>query len=240
MELHEYWRIIVRRGWIVVLVAAIAAGSAYFWSARQTPVYRATALINATPARLDWGVGQMLKQIMGNYTLRIKSTELAQRVVDRQKLDMSPAALRDKISVNAIEENYTMQIDVQDNDPELAISIANAIADEFVEDRRQFNLLQRREDRVDVEILEAATWAAQIAPQPKINAAAAGLLGALIGGLIVLVLEFLDDTIKTSDDVRRYVGNLTVLGAIPPGDGAPGLRARGRTREERRLGLSRS
>lgn len=240
MELREYWRIIVRRGWIIVLVAAIAAASAYVWSANQTPVYRATVLINVTPGRLDWGLQQTVKQVMRNYAQQIKSTPMAQRIVDSQKLDISPGALRDKITVSPIEENLTMQIDVKDGDPEVAIGIANAVAEQFVDDIAQFNLEQKREDRVDVGILEPASWAAQVAPKPKINAVAAGLLGVLIGGLIVLVLEFLDDTIKTRDDVRRYIGDLMVLGAIPPGDAAMEAPAAPGARERRRLGLSRS
>lgn len=240
MELREYWRILVQRGWIIVLVAALAAASAYTWSARQTPVYRASVLMNVAPGRLDYGQGQTIKQVMGNYALRIRSTGVAQRVVDSQKLDMSPGALRDKIAVNAIEESYTMQIDVDDSDPEVAIGIANAVADVFLVDIEQFILQQRREDRPIVDILEPASWAAQIAPKPKINAVAAGLFGALIGGLIVLVLEFLDDTIKTRDDIRRYLGDATVLGVIPPGDPAlaPALAAEGGQRA--RLRLSRS
>ncbi|HBY94076.1 MAG: Wzz/FepE/Etk N-terminal domain-containing protein [Ardenticatenaceae bacterium] len=240
MELREYWRIIVRRGWIVVLMAVIAAGSAYAWSMRQTPVYRASVLINVTPGRLDWGLQQTVKQVMRNYAQQIKSTPMAQRVVDSQKLDISPGSLRDKITVSPIEENLTMQLDAQDSDPEVAIGIANAVAEQFVDDIAQFNLEQKREERVDVSILEPASWASQIAPKPKINAVAAGLLGALVGGLLVLVLEFLDDTIKSRDDVRRYIGDLMVLGAIPPGDPALEAQATREAHERRRLGLSRS
>lgn len=240
MELREYWRIIVRRGWIIVLVGAIAAASAYVWSAGQTPVYRASVLINVTPGRLDWGLQQTVKQVMRNYAQQIKSTPMAQRVVDSQKLDISPGALRDKVTVSPIEENLTMQVDVKDSDSEVAIGIANAVAEQFVDDIKQFNLEQKREERVDVSILEPASWASQVAPKPKINAAAAGLLGALVGGLIVLALEFLDDTIKSRDDVRRYIGDLMVLGAIPPGDPALEVPADQEAREGRRLGLSRS
>ena len=47
------------------------------------------------------------------------------------------------------------------------------------------------------------------------NVLAGGILGGFLGLLIALALEFLNDTIKTSQDVSRFVG-LTTLGAIPP------------------------
>jgi capsular polysaccharide biosynthesis protein len=44
--------------------------------------------------------------------------------------------------------------------------------------------------------------------------AAGAFLGLIIGFLLAFVLEALDDTLKTPDDVEQHVG-LTVVGAIP-------------------------
>ncbi len=43
MNLIDYGRILLRRDWITLLLAAIAAASARFLNSRQTPVYRATS-----------------------------------------------------------------------------------------------------------------------------------------------------------------------------------------------------
>jgi capsular polysaccharide biosynthesis protein len=43
---------------------------------------------------------------------------------------------------------------------------------------------------------------------------AGAILGLVIGVLLAFVLEYLDDTLKNSADVERFVG-LTTLGAIP-------------------------
>lgn len=239
MELHDYWRILVRRGWIVVLAMLITAASAYFWSKAQVPVYQSTVYINVRPARLDWGLQQTIKQVMRNYARQIKSVSMAQRVIEDHELDLSPYALVEKINVSPIESDLLLQIDVRDTDPVVAAEIANSVAEEFVAEIEVFNTKQRQEDRVEVSILDYAQPGALFSPKTKINTVAGALLGAVVGGLIVLVLEFLDDTIKTPDDVKRHVGaDLMVLGTIPPAPEEPVFPTR-QPKASRRLALLR-
>lgn len=227
MELRDYWRIAVRRGWIIVLVTVLTATSAYLWSSAQTPQYRSTVLINVRPARLDWGLQQTIKQVMRNYARQIKSVQMAQTVAANNQLDLSPYALAEKITVSPIESDLLLQIDVTDTDPIVARDIANAVGEEFVAQIEQFNLDQRKEDRVEVSILDYAEPGGLFSPKPKINTVAGALLGIVIGGLIVLALEFFDDTIKTSEDVKRYVDEqMMVLGTIPPTSDEPDLPSR--------------
>lgn len=51
-------------------------------------------------------------------------------------------------------------------------------------------------------------------PQTRVNVLAGAVLGLVLGILLAFVLEALDDTIKTPNDVERYV-QLATLGAIP-------------------------
>ncbi len=44
--------------------------------------------------------------------------------------------------------------------------------------------------------------------------AIAGVLGLMLGMFLVFLLEYLDNTIKTPEDVERYLG-LPVIGTIP-------------------------
>jgi capsular polysaccharide biosynthesis protein len=43
---------------------------------------------------------------------------------------------------------------------------------------------------------------------------AGAILGLVLGVLLAFVLEYLDDTLKSSGDVERFTG-LTTLGVIP-------------------------
>jgi len=53
-----------------------------------------------------------------------------------------------------------------------------------------------------------------IKPNKKRNLAIGGILGLTLGVMLVLFMEYMDNTIKTTDDIERYLG-FPVLGLIP-------------------------
>ncbi len=63
----------------------------------------------------------------------------------------------------------------------------------------------------------AAAPGAPISPSLMINLAIAGLLGVLIGGAITVSLSWLDDNVKTEQDVRQLI-NRPVIGTVPDQD----------------------
>ncbi|OQY32459.1 MAG: hypothetical protein B6243_07385, partial [Anaerolineaceae bacterium 4572_5.2] len=84
MELNDYIRIFYRRGWIVLLVAFIAAAAAYGVSKLQTPVYSASVRLSVVPARAtDWGSSNSLKDLLRNYVENIQTHRTAKEVIDR-------------------------------------------------------------------------------------------------------------------------------------------------------------
>ena len=53
-----------------------------------------------------------------------------------------------------------------------------------------------------------------IKPVPVVYMTVAGILGIIIGIFIVFLIEFLDNRIKTSDDIIKYL-ELPIIGIIP-------------------------
>ncbi|NLY36248.1 MAG: hypothetical protein GX046_03310 [Tissierellia bacterium] len=53
-----------------------------------------------------------------------------------------------------------------------------------------------------------------IKPKKLMNIAIAGVLGLMLGVFITFIVEFLDNTIKSKEDIEKYLG-LPVLGMIP-------------------------
>jgi non-specific protein-tyrosine kinase len=54
-----------------------------------------------------------------------------------------------------------------------------------------------------------------VAPQPLRNAAEAGAGGVILGVALAFLMEYLDNTIKTTEGLQRLTGDLPVLGVIP-------------------------
>lgn len=224
MELLDYLRIIRKRAWIIILVAAITSGAALVFSRLQTPVYRSSIYLNVIPARLDWGLQQTVKGLMRNYAGQIQSRSTASKVIDRLQLDIPPAEMSSKITVSSIEADFLIQIDADDYDPVIAAQVAQTTAEVFVEKINVDMLELDKADRVSVTIRDNAETGRLHKPNWKVNTLAGGLFGLLVGFLVVFALEWLEaDVLRTSEDVERQLG-VAVLGLIPTVPGATSRR----------------
>lgn len=235
MELNDYIRILRKRGWIIILVALIAAGSAFAFSKMQTPIYSAKVKLSVVPARAtDWGSSNSLKDLLRNYAENIKTHTMAAEVIDREQLDMDTTTLLNKLYVSPDSSTFTLELEARDRDPKVAMDIVNRMAIVFIEDREQWNQKQDKRDRIDVKMLDSVynLGYTQYSPKTKINTLAGGLFGALVGILVVFFLEWLEmDVIRSSDDLVKAI-DVGVLGAIPP---APGDEPHAPAEKPRRL-----
>jgi capsular polysaccharide biosynthesis protein len=228
MELRAYLGVLRRRGWVIVVVAVLAAALAFGASLVQTKVYRATARISAVPARPDWGLGNSAKDLLRNFVNNINTHDMANQVIARAQLDMNSYDLLAKVTVSAEPENFIIRIDAKDQDPEVAKKIATTMANEFVDERVAYYQTQDKANRIEVKLVDSVIDAPLYRPKPLTNALAGLLLGGLIGVLIALVLEWMSsDVLATVEGAERSLG-LPVLGAIPSAGPAQD-RARGAT-----------
>ncbi|MBI5563849.1 MAG: hypothetical protein HY870_03065 [Chloroflexi bacterium] len=224
MELRDYVRILRKRGWIILLLAALTAVAAFGFSQLQTVIYKSTIQVYVQPARIDNGTLLATKQILRGFVAYINSENFAAQVINRLGLDMLPKTLKTNVTIASKDEDYLIQIDVNDTDGEQANRIATAWATSFVEWRQQENTKQRKEDRVDAFIVQDPAYG-KFRPQTTLNTVAGGVIGLMLGMLIVFFLESIESNIlRAPDDVERAVG-LTVIGAIPAA-GAESARAK--------------
>lgn len=215
MELRDYLRILQKRGWIILMIAVLAAVGAFGLSQLQAPVYRASVKLSVEPARYDWGLSNTVKDILRNYVLNLRTHKMANRVIERAQLDMNSYQFLERVAISSDSSNFSLQIDAESRSPEEAKLMAQTLAQEFVEDRQRWNQEQDKRDRIEVKIVDDVRDAPQVRPKPLLNAIAAGLLGALVGGLVVFFLEWLEaDILRSPESVERVLG-VPVLGAIP-------------------------
>jgi capsular polysaccharide biosynthesis protein len=219
MEISDYLRILRKRGWILLVVAVIAAASAFVVSKMQTPIYSASVKLSVVPARAtDWGSSNSLKDLLRNYAENIRTHTMAQVVIDRAQLDMDTTTLLGKLFVNPDSSTFTLEIEARDRDPKVAMDMVDTMAKVFIEDRDRWNQQQDKRDRIEVRMLDSVynLGYEQYSPQTKINTLAGGLFGLLVGAIVIFFLEWLEmDTIRAAADVERAIG-VAVLGAIPP------------------------
>lgn len=216
MELRDYLKILQKRWWIIVLVAAIAAGSAYGFSKLQDTIYRSSIKLSIEPARSsDYGQTLAIKNVLRNYSDQLTTRKMAQRVIDTLQLDIKPDALLGRLAVDPDEANYTIQIEARDRNGGTAQRVAQTYAELFVNQRQIANQERDQTDRILVSILDDARAPEVYSPKTSVNVLAGGVLGGLVGLIILFVLEWMEsDVVRSNEDVERYAG-VPVIGAIP-------------------------
>ncbi len=214
MEFQDYVQIARRRGWIVLLVAVIAAVSAFAFSRLQAPVYKSTMELIIQPARPDFGLSQSAKQLIDSYIGIIFTRRYADVVREQLQLDYSPERIFGSTRVASDGARYAVTIEVRDYDGDTANRISKAWAQLFVDWRNRENAKLRREDRVDAIMGDDPEYH-QDTPRTSVNVIAGALLGSLVGLLIVAALEWSQaNLLRTQYDAERRLG-LRVIGAIP-------------------------
>ncbi len=214
MNLIDYGRILLRRGWIMLLLAVLAAGSGYYLSTRQTTQYRATQIVLIQPARTDNGLTQAVIQLMNSYQVYLNSSERAQDVIDQLKLDMLADDLLNKVAIATNRDNLTLTIDVTLPDPQMAGDVARTWGNLLVDYRRIENEKVQQTDRVTATLPDQPV-VGLYSPHPLINAAAGAILGLLLGGVVIFVMEYLESSIvRRREDIERAL-ELPVLAMIP-------------------------
>ncbi|GAB4329511.1 MAG: hypothetical protein Kow00117_15480 [Phototrophicales bacterium] len=214
MNLSDYARILVRRGWIMVLLALIAGGTAYYFSRQQTPIYRATQVVVLQPSRADLGLAEASVRIINSLVVIINSEQIAAEIIDELQLDMTPSQLKGNVTIASDQLRLTIRIDVNDPNRTVAANVARAWGQKLVEYRDEVNQRALRTDRVEA-VMPDLPSVAQIAPRPTFNGIAGALLGLLVGGVIVFILEFIESgVIRTRDELEKEI-DLPTLASIP-------------------------
>jgi capsular polysaccharide biosynthesis protein len=203
MNLIDYVRILVRRGWILLLLAALAAGGAYYLSTRQTPIYRSTQKVIIQPSRNDLSVTETTIRLLYSYVEYLNSELIARKIIDALQLDLTARDLKENVAIAPDQLRLTIQIDVDSTDGELANRIAQAWGEELVQWREQQNQKVRREDQIEAQLQDVPRYSLD-RPRPLVNAAAGGILGLILGAVIVFVLEYLESSVvRRRDDLER-------------------------------------
>jgi capsular polysaccharide biosynthesis protein len=238
MQLHDYIAILRRRWWIITLVTLLAGLSAYGftkWQAAVAPVFRSEASYLVEPNRYDNGLLIVLRDRMNNFRSAALAPIQLEKISAELKLDRSADWLLDKhVAIQARPEEQLMVVQVDYPDPDVAPRLADAIGENMVALVNARNNSIEGTDRINIRVNQPARPAYLQWPRARVLVPAGLLLGLILGLLLAFVIEALDDTLKSSDDVERYIG-LPTLGAIPaPADSGAGRGGRGRALLPRR------
>lgn len=198
---------------ITILFATISGLISYFY---LTPIYQASTQILVNQSKDDqntYNVGEVQTnlQLINTYNVIIKSPAILDLVIKDLNLNMTTSQLNGKINVQSEQNSQVVNISVQDADPNVAADIANKTASTFQKEIKDIMNVDNVSILAKAVVLDNQS---PIKPQPLMNIAIALVVGLMIGIGLAFLLEYLDNTIKTEQDIEQTLG-LPVLGAIP-------------------------
>lgn len=209
----------LKKRWILIvsitLVATLISGILSFFVIKPTYEASTKVFVGKEESSLE-GYNtndiQMYQKLLQTYAETIKTNEVIQAAINNTNADLSVKDVKDSLTVTPIADTQILQIKYKNNDPEVARSIIENITNEFV------ILSKELVPNGNVRVIEAVQLPEDpVAPNKKMNIAIAFLLGLMVSVGLVFLLEYLDNTFKTKENLEREL-NIPVLGLIPSCD----------------------
>lgn len=214
IDLREIFTLLVSRIWILLISTAVTATAAFLISYFLiTPTFEATTKIyilskqngeNVTYSDLQLG-----SQLTKDYAQLITSRFVLEQVIGIHQLEDDYEELYDRVEVVTPADTRILAITVTDKSPIMAKELADAIRE--AASTHITNVM----DVEAVNVVEQANLPDEpAAPNILLFTLVGAAIGMVLSIAVILIRFLIDDSIKTSDDVTRYL-DLSTLTSIP-------------------------
>lgn len=217
LDLRDFFGIIKKRlGMILIITLSmgiIAAALSFFV---LPPTYEAKASIvvgkqigEKDKDNNNYNDVMMYQKLVKTYAKIAESRTVAQTVsskVGNIKLE----TMQKKIKVTPQADTQILDITVTDKDPNEAYKILNTVCSEFIAHSKKIYPSGGSLELLDKPIVPDKP----IKPKKTLNIAIALFLGLFVSIGVTFLLEYMDKTIKTEDDIQKYL-DLPVIAVIP-------------------------
>jgi capsular polysaccharide biosynthesis protein len=203
-----------RKIWIILGVIVLFGGVAGAFSKFVlTPQYKSTAMVYILSKETSLADLQIGSQLTKDYKIIVTSRRVLNQVIDDMKLNLTYKELLEKVTIDNPQDTRILSISVEDPAPDMAKLIADKIAtvsSDYIGDIMEM---------VPPKLIEEGEIPIQkSSPSNVKNALIGALLGAVIVCGLITVQVVMNDTIRTEEDVTKYLG-LSVLASVPIREG---------------------
>ena len=152
---------------------------------------------------------QMYQKLLQTYAETIKTNEVIQAAIKNTNTNLTVEEVKKSLTVTPISDTQILQIKYQNKNPQVAKRILGNITDEFI------ILAKELVPNGNVRVIEAVQLPENpVAPNKKMNIAIAFLLGLMVSIGLVFLLEYIDNTFKSKENLEKELG-IPVIGLIP-------------------------
>ncbi len=221
LSLRDILGVLWRRLWVILLVAAVLAGSAVGFSFLQTPTYEASIKIlvgqeqeGGAPNNLGSDV-QGLQQITQTMAEAVSTRPVAEAVIQEQNLRTTPEDFLENLGVEQVASTQFIEVTYEDTSPEEARRITNTVGEVFSD---QVSEISPSANAITATVWEeAAVPDSPASPNLLRDGLLALVLGTMLGAGLAFLLEHLDDSWRSPEEAERVSG-VPTFGVIPQFD----------------------
>lgn len=215
LEFKEIIKIIKKKFWIVIAITLLTLCiSTIICNYLLNPVYESytTLIVNKSTSEDKNNISteelDVVERMAVTYSQIIKSRTVLNKVIDDLKLNYSYTQLKNNIIVESLEDTQIIKITVLDNNPKLAMEIANTIPSIFTEESKILT------DTNKIKVLDRAIRNdIPVKPNKVVVIAISTMIGFFLSIILIFLLEYLNTKIKSEEDVEKYLG-IYVLGIV--------------------------
>lgn len=217
LDLHEIIEVLSKRKKMIFLVTVIFVLISFvfgFFIAKPTYESKSTIVIGkAADSNKDQQNNLndvvMYQKLVKTYAQIAKSRKVMGSVVDKVGNGLTIEDLEKRITVTPQTDTQILDLKVTAADPGKAHEILNSLCENFIKESKAIYPLGQ------VELLDKATMPERpIKPNKKLYILIAFFLGIFTSIGISFLLEYLDRTIKTEQEIERIL-DLPVIATIP-------------------------
>lgn len=217
IDLKEIFWILKKKLWLIILVAIIGMGITGSYSYFMIkPTYSSTSLIyiDSGSSSLSGKISsladlQIGEALTADYSVIIKSRPVLEEVITNLGLNTTYKQLSNLISVSSPSDTRMLRITVTAGDPQTAARIVNELDEVCI-----WRIQELVSSVVPQIVEEGVEEPNKVSPSNTKNALLGGFAGAFIIIAIYVLKMIFNDTIKTDEDIEKYIG-LPVLSEIP-------------------------
>ncbi len=207
---------------VLVILTAVAGVAGGYLVTNNTPIYRAQTSVyvgSRTPSNQSGTDIIQLDRIIATYAAMVKSGPVAQLAIGASHAPRSPGQVVGETTALVLPNTNLIAISVSDSDAAVAQSLANGVAAGFIAQVNNLNANTGASaaSAPTVTVFQPASLPAAALPTSlKRDLALGGLFGLIVSVGVVLLVDYLDISIKSADDLEHH-SDLPVLGTIPLG-----------------------
>lgn len=214
IDLMELAAELLRHWWIILIATAVLGVAGLLYSTLYlTPEYQSTTSIyilsKQSENAMTYNDTMLATQLTKDYEQLITGRTVLENVIEKCAVDETYQQLRGRVVVANETNTRIITITVTDTNPANAQLLANAIREEAAVHIKEVT------DVEAVNVADEANLPTEPSGPSVLKWTAVGLVAGFALSAGLLTLRFmLDDTIKTSEDVEKYL-ELSILALIP-------------------------